>query len=900
MKKISAILMLVLISALMPVRAAENAVRIEAEDYVNYYDLTEGVDPMDFYIKDRGDDVECAYGATGIVVGMNDTEWLEYTVNVQKSGYYSFRLSTATDAQMVLTSFKVSAGGAEVNHVIHSRGWGEYDENTCLLPLSAGENTVRVTVSGAMNFDFFEMEYVSELDAALEAEICGAMKNAFGCYERYGKYLGIDIYSDMEKIFSKDNVFYRLSGGYKDIVSIQNEFARVYAMKIAEPDTYAECGAERITEISGGLFTVFESIEDVSDGVLAVGAVYENGRLIGASFGEVSGGSCTLSFNLGSTDSKKSVYKLFLLDNASQLTPYIRGGRKIYMAPDGSDENSGEKNMPVKTLSRAVKAAEKLSESTKLDVVIEIADGEYSFTEPVTVTAEDNHKNGGKIILRGGADTVFNGGVKVDGWENYNGKIYRAPLNLGEIRQLYVNGTRAERAKSKVLSGSGIYSQSGENDGINYRGTLAKGLENEKNAELVWDLYWTRQRVPVEKIIKNNILSYSFKMRKPYYSYLLEKEYTGTAPINGTESFYIENAFAYLDEPGEFYFDEDQKMLYYYPHTNESLDNCYVGVSEGFIRFEGTDERHVRGFTVENIKMRYGTYLEPNEKGLATVQGDKIVNSAGEPTISGGRRMHSQIALSYADDILLENNTIEHIGSCAIDFFEGVKNCYAVSNYIADTSAGAFMAGSWNHDYSSNQENMCGYIGFSNNEVTDIASEYAGSPAVSLYYVNNAEVSHNTITNTAYSGISVGWGWSTDTGECRNNKITDNRIENVLTVLNDGANIYTLGSLHGTVISGNYLSKSNDISGGSRGGIYLDEGSGYVTVSGNVVEECKRWLFARAGVNLKEIRVFGNYSDTEEYVADTESGGVIMGKNYSYTTRTDEAKKIIENSGIVK
>jgi hypothetical protein len=39
-----------------------------------------------------------------------------------------------------------------------------------------------------------------------------------------------------------------------------------------------------------------------------------------------------------------------------------------------------------------------------------------------------------------------------------------------------------------------------------------------------------------------------------------------------------------------------------------------------------------------------------------------------------------------------------------------------------------------------------------------IAVEYAGGAAIFAGYVANATIRHNTISNTGYTGISLGWG----------------------------------------------------------------------------------------------------------------------------------------------
>ena len=49
--------------------------------------------------------------------------------------------------------------------------------------------------------------------------------------------------------------------------------------------------------------------------------------------------------------------------------------------------------------------------------------------------------------------------------------------------------------------------------------------------------------------------------------------------------------------------------------------------------------------------------------------------------------------------------------------------------------------------------------------------------------------------------------------------------------LHDGGAIYTLGNQPGTLIAGNHIHDNR----GGPGGIYLDEGSGFIEITGNSV-----------------------------------------------------------------
>ena len=65
----------------------------------------------------------------------------------------------------------------------------------------------------------------------------------------------------------------------------------------------------------------------------------------------------------------------------------------------------------------------------------------------------------------------------------------------------------------------------------------------------------------------------------------------------------------------------------------------------------------------------------------------------------------------------------------------------------------------------------------------------------------------------------------------QNNRIEFNHIHKMMQRLNDGGGVYTLGRQPGTVIRGNHIHDA----GGSPGGVYLDEGSADIAVTGNLI-----------------------------------------------------------------
>jgi hypothetical protein len=135
-----------------------------------------------------------------------------------------------------------------------------------------------------------------------------------------------------------------------------------------------------------------------------------------------------------------------------------------------------------------------------------------------------------------------------------------------------------------------------------------------------------------------------------------------------------------------------------------------------------------------------------------------------------------------------------------------------------------------------------------NNTIHDVCVEYKGGVGIFVGYTEGTLIAHNEISRLPYSGVSMGWGWGEeDAGggaanyfqpfryatptPARNNRVEHNHIHHVMQELQDGGGIYTLGNQPGTAIRANHIHDSR----GAPGGIYLDEGSGFIEVAGNLV-----------------------------------------------------------------
>jgi parallel beta-helix repeat protein len=123
----------------------------------------------------------------------------------------------------------------------------------------------------------------------------------------------------------------------------------------------------------------------------------------------------------------------------------------------------------------------------------------------------------------------------------------------------------------------------------------------------------------------------------------------------------------------------------------------------------------------------------------------------------------------------------------------------------------------------------------SNNQISNIGTVYTCGAGVWVGESSGNTISHNAISGTYNTAISVGWTWGYGTSGAQDNLIEYNLIYNIgQGVTSDMGGVYTLGVQPGTIINNNVIYNVSSYSYGGWG-IYLDEGSSDIVVENNVV-----------------------------------------------------------------
>ena len=141
--------------------------------------------------------------------------------------------------------------------------------------------------------------------------------------------------------------------------------------------------------------------------------------------------------------------------------------------------------------------------------------------------------------------------------------------------------------------------------------------------------------------------------------------------------------------------------------------------------------------------------------------------------------------------------------------------------------------------YNPTDENdICAHETIKDNYVDNVTTEIQGAVGIAAGYPAYIDIEHNEVGHVNYSGISVGYGWTSATNAMTDNKINFNDIHHVCQILGDCGSIYTLSTqMPASEMLNNYChdfdtSKWADY---SINNLYMDEQTDGYTVAHNLL-----------------------------------------------------------------
>lgn len=561
----------------------------------------------------------------------------------------------------------------------------------------------------------------------------------------------------------------------------------------------------------------------------------------------------------------------------------------IYVSLRGSDANAGTKTEPVATLSIALRKARELRRlkdpAIRNGINIILEKGFYQLTESLIVRPEDSGTEDSPTIITAlnNDGVILSGGRPVTGWEKVTkqvaglpvvskGKLWMADVydldnRALEFRQFWIDGKKAIRARNlngdkmaRILSWN-FPAQTCKIPLTQLKSIKdAQRIEDVKGMEMVIQQWWAIANLRV-KSVKVTGTEAELSFMEPESR--VQSEHPWPAPWisakTGNSPFYLTNAIQFLDEPGEWYEDLKNGKVYYWPRAGENMNAAKTVVPhlETLVRIEGTIDNPVAYVSFKGISFQHAGWLRPSHLGHVPHQTGMYMLDAyklklpGTPDKKGLEnqawvgRPAAAVEVSYAHNTAFEACKFEHHASTGLDYKRGTYHNQVKGNLFKDIGGSGILVGTFSNEATEahlpyrpkDEREICTNESITNNLITNVTNEDWGCVGIGAGYVRGINIAHNEISDVAYSGISMGWGWTKTINAMKDNTITANKIHHYGKYLYDVAGIYTLSAQPGSLISNNYIDSiykapyPHDPEHWFY--LYTDEGSSYFTVKDN-------------------------------------------------------------------
>jgi hypothetical protein len=363
-------------------------------------------------------------------------------------------------------------------------------------------------------------------------------------------------------------------------------------------------------------------------------------------------------------------------------------GHDLSVSPHGNDSNSGTKQAPFATLSRARDAVRELRAAGGLlgPVTVNLEAGIYRLDEPFRLESSDSGSGQSPVTYqaRDGADVTLLGGRAVTGWEPHENAVLKTDLAAQGLaglsfRLLTFDGRRMQLARwpnveRNDINGGAWAHVAGER--LNMYADRP-GHDEFHRAHSHLD-FWQRNVPEYRRLLTMKPedvrpwtsvrdAEVSIFPRFNWWHYLLPirsfDQSTGEIhlaqdsfyEIRPGDRYFIQGVYEELDQPGEWYLDSQTDTLYFWPPEPMDGKCVYVPVVKNAVVMDGCDYVTIKGVTIECC-----------EETAITLRGCRNCTIAASTLRNlGGSEGHAVAILDGASNRVVGND-IHHIGSYGV------------------------------------------------------------------------------------------------------------------------------------------------------------------------------------------------------------------------------------------
>ncbi|MEI7730246.1 MAG: MBG domain-containing protein [Verrucomicrobiota bacterium] len=595
-----------------------------------------------------------------------------------------------------------------------------------------------------------------------------------------------------------------------------------------------------------------------------------------------------------------------------------------YVSPTGSDATgNGTQGNPYQTITQARDAIRFLGAQSE-DINVYLRGGRYQITNTISFTTADSGMNGFFINYRSypGESVTISGGKQVTGWTKVPGKPYwvtSVPTNAGfadYFRQLYVNGVRAERARSDWIPGAKYVWTNGSS--FNYS-TATSGLTNVygiafaqnsgmKNYSNVNDLRllhifsFRSDEFPVLSIITNSGMI-DFELQQCY----CQTRY-GMGYFNYNDGWMVINAIEELDEPGEWCLNTTTHQVYYYPNSFENMNTAvvYAPVVEALVTITGDSMANpVQNLRFQGLTFEHGNWFYPRDCYLGGAEAEELIHEVRPGVAYYSTEVPGTIRLKNTDGIQFVGNTIQHQANCGIHLYAGASDTLIQGNFFNDlTAAAVYQYNIMAATYKSGS--ICSNTLVADNVIRNTGMDFLSSTLVNMLGGYRFQLVRNDMADCGYSGYHGANQLSCPDPSQGVTLLASNRITMAMGGarygIDDGGYIYTAYAQSNSLYVGNDLYDINPTGNVWVSAFYQDNESYGIHWSNNVVRQVVPGRRAcnwqrRSSCAWPDDLMYNTYTDATEYY----SAALQVFYNYVQITNgvwPPAALNIIQGAGV--
>ena len=609
--------------------------------------------------------------------------------------------------------------------------------------------------------------------------------------------------------------------------------------------------------------------------------------------------------------SRQTIIGLLLVAAAASAA----SGRDIYVASDGNNQAPGTLAQPLKTLAAARNAARKLKTSVMPHdgICIVVRGGVYRLDETLVLGPEDSGTAERPIVWRAYKDErpVISGGMPVIGWEPHTNGIWKTKLNRADkLRQLYVNGRAACMAMCKKelhpLGWRGTYVTTGKEpwaadagisgEGFAFESSEFPAIADPQDMEIQQRRRWTIQRLNVAGIrTERNEKVVVFGQPAGAIG-----QHLGWNCGITLRPSWLYNAYEFLTQPGEFYFDRTRQILYYMPRPDEDMTKVEIvaPVLEKLVVVQGPNlKQHAHDLWFEGLTFahtRWDMMKLDDSYGAIILQSSAVnvifkndgnwhANPWGRYTVTDIPA--AAVEVNGAERVRFHNNIFTLLGCIGLKTENDVQYIEIVGNVFYQVEGAGINVGHPQHVYIGKQngdnegfgpydidnshdkwdetvEGLPVHVTVDNNLMRQVCSVWWSMSPITVYYGHHINVNHNDLKDTPYNSITLGWSWAEFNGIADPQKhhadtrkglypshnqrwftCNYNRIVNPYVKLDDAGALYFIGDF---ALPAKDLTKQEEYSEvignylvatqPKEGLLYTDEGAAFLKFKRNVLD----------------------------------------------------------------